>query len=110
MFANLQSHIFSKIKDPVASFPPEKEDNIVRVSISTAKLGSDILSQKEPPIKMMWVERGNPVASNPDTTKVLKAFKNLEFRVVIDEFITDTAQEADIILPAKTFMEQKRYN
>jgi anaerobic selenocysteine-containing dehydrogenase len=37
---------------------------------------------------------------------VVRAFRALDFRVVVDEFLTDTAREADIVLPAKTFFEQ----
>lgn len=37
---------------------------------------------------------------------MLKAFRKLDFRVVVEQFITDTAQEADIILPAKNMFEQ----
>jgi anaerobic selenocysteine-containing dehydrogenase len=55
---------------------------------------------------MIWVERGNPVTQNPETNTVLKAFRALDFRVVIEQFLTDTAREADIILPAKTMFEQ----
>ncbi|MCU0285146.1 MAG: molybdopterin-dependent oxidoreductase [Acidobacteria bacterium] len=105
-YANLQSSIFSKIKDPIAFFPPEKPDGITRVSISTACLGQDMLIQKDPALKMIWVERGNPVTQNPETHTVLKAFRALDFRVVVDQFFTDTAREADIILPAKTMFEQ----
>jgi anaerobic selenocysteine-containing dehydrogenase len=36
----------------------------------------------------------------------LKAFRSLEFRVVVDQFMTDTAREADIVLPAKSMFEQ----
>ncbi|MGW8283782.1 MAG: molybdopterin-containing oxidoreductase family protein, partial [Gemmatimonadota bacterium] len=32
--------------------------------------------------------------------------RGLEFRVVVDQFLTDTAREADLILPAKTMFEQ----
>jgi len=106
VYANLQSHIFDKIKDPVAFYPPEKPDGVIRVSVSTAKLGGDMLRQDNPPLKMIWVERGNPVTSNPDTNIVLKAFRALDFRVVIDQFMTDTAREADIILPSKSIFEQ----
>ena len=52
------------------------------------------------------VERGNPITQNPNTNTLLKAFRHLEFRVVVDQFMTDTAMEADIILPAKTLFEQ----
>ena len=106
LYANLQSAVFDVIKDPIAFFPPKKPDGIARISISTAKLGQDMLAQKDPPIKMIWVERGNPVTQNPETNTVLKAFRALDFRVVVEQFFTDTALEADIILPAKTLFEQ----
>jgi anaerobic selenocysteine-containing dehydrogenase len=106
LYANLQSAIFDAVKDPVAFFPPEKPDGVVRVSISTARLGQDMLAQKDPPLKMIWVERGNPITQNPETHTVLKAFRSLDFRVVVEQFFTDTAREADIILPAKTLFEQ----
>ncbi len=106
VYANLQSHIFNAVKDPLAFYPPEKPNGKVRVSISTTKLGRDILNTTDPPIKMIWVERGNPVTQNPDTNTVLKAFRSVDFRVVIDQFMTDTAKEADLVLPAKTMFEQ----
>jgi anaerobic selenocysteine-containing dehydrogenase len=106
IFANLQSHIFDAVKDPIAFYPPQKPDGVVRVSISTTRLGRDIIKSADPPVKMIWVERGNPVTQNPATHNVLKAFRSLEFRVVIDQFMTDTAREADLILPAKTMFEQ----
>jgi anaerobic selenocysteine-containing dehydrogenase len=55
---------------------------------------------------MAWVERGNPLTQNPETSTVLEAFRALEFRVVVDQFLTDTALEADLVLPAKTMFEQ----
>jgi anaerobic selenocysteine-containing dehydrogenase len=106
IYANLQSSIFNKVKDPLAFYPPEKPDGLIRVAISTAKLGQDMLKTKDPALKMIWVERGNPVTQNPDTHTVLKAFRALDFRVVVDQFMTDTAREADLILPAKTMFEQ----
>ncbi len=106
VYANLQSHIFDAVKDPIAFYPPERPDGRVRVSISTARLGKDMLTTRDPPLRMIWVERGNPVTQNPDTNKVLEAFRALEFRVVVDQFLTDTAREADLVLPAKTMFEQ----
>lgn len=106
VYANLQSAIFDEIKDPVAFYPPERPDGVMRVSISTARLGLDMLAQVDPPLRMAWVERGNPVTQNPDTNRVLEAFRALEFRVVVDQFLTDTAREADIVLPAKSMFEQ----
>ncbi|MCP4216986.1 MAG: molybdopterin-dependent oxidoreductase [bacterium] len=110
MYANLQSDIFSGAVPgegrPFDIFPPEKPDGVARVSVSTSRLGKDMQAVNNPPLKMSWVERGNPVTQNPDTHSVLKAFRGLEFRVVVEQFMTDTAREADIVLPAKSLFEQ----
>ena len=106
IYANLESHIFSAPKDPIALYPPETDDDSLRVSVSTARLGPDMLAQRDPPLKIGWFERGNPATQNPQTDKVIEAFRTLDFRVVVDQFLTDTAREADIVLPAKTMFEQ----
>jgi anaerobic selenocysteine-containing dehydrogenase len=106
MFANLKSQVFHPVKDPMAFYPPERPDGVFRVSISTALLGPHMLATSDPPLRMAWVERGNPIPQNPETPTVLQAFRALEFRVVVDEFLTDTAREADVVLPAKSMFEQ----
>jgi len=106
VYANLQSHIFSTPKDPLAFFPPERDDGPIRVSVSTARLGAGVLAQRDPPVRMAWIERGNPVTQQPHTGEVLRALRSLDFRVVVDQFLTDTAREADVVLPAKTMFEQ----
>ncbi len=104
-YADLQSSIFDKTKEPV-SYYPNINNKLFRKSISVAKLGNDILNTKNPDIKMMWIERANPVVQNPDTNNVLEAIRKIEFKVVVDQFLTDTAKEADIVLPAKNMFEQ----
>lgn len=105
-YANLQSYVFDDVLEPMCYYPPEKPDGITRRSISTACLGDEMLTTTSPDLKMIWVERGNPVTQNPDTNTVLKAFRKLDFRVVVEQFFTDTALEADIVLPAKNMFEQ----
>ncbi|UCG27425.1 MAG: molybdopterin-dependent oxidoreductase [Bacteroidales bacterium] len=105
-YASMQSYIFDAVHEPLSLYPDKKHDGIFRRTISTAKLGIDMLETGDPELKMVWVERGNPVTQNPDTHNVLKAFRKLDFRVVIEQFMTDTAREADLILPAKTMFEQ----
>ena len=65
-----------------------------------------MLKMANPEIKMIWVERGNPLTQNPNTNKIRKAFRKADFRVVVEQFMNDTAYEADIILPAKNMFEQ----
>jgi anaerobic selenocysteine-containing dehydrogenase len=105
IFANLRTQVFGE-KDPLAFYPPERPGGPFRVSISTALLGPQMLATTDPPLKMAWVERGNPIPQNPETPAVLKAFRALDFRVVVDEVLTDTAREADLVLPAKSLFEQ----
>jgi len=105
-YADLQGDIFSKVKEPLNYFPPEKPDGIFRREIATARLGEDMIRLANPELKMAWVERGNPLSQNPDSNKIKEAFDKLEYKVVVEQFLTDTAKEADIVLPAKTMFEQ----
>lgn len=57
-------------------------------------------------IKAMYVMGADPLMSEPDTTKVDKALKNLKFLVVQDIFMSNTAQYADVVLPAACFAEK----
>ncbi|MBN1650938.1 MAG: molybdopterin-dependent oxidoreductase [Bacteroidales bacterium] len=105
-YANLQSYIFDKVKEPQSYYPEIEVNPVFRRTVSKAKLGRDMLAQQNPPLKMIWVERGNPITQNPDTALSRKAIRKLDFRVVVEQFMTDTALEADIILPAKSMFEQ----
>lgn len=105
-YANLQSYIYDDPKEPVSYYPDKPKDAPFRRTISMAKLGMDMLNSADPVIRAAWVERGNPMLQSPDSYNVRKAFKQLELRVVVEQFMTDTAREADIILPAKDIFEQ----
>jgi len=58
-------------------------------------------------IKAMYIMGENPVLSEPDITHVKKALQNLEFLLVQDIFLTETAQMADVVLPASSFAEKE---
>jgi len=64
-----------------------------------------ILTEKPYPIKAMIVSAGNPVAAWPDTKKLVKAFKKLDLLVVMDLFMSETAELADIVLPVCSSVE-----
>ena len=54
----------------------------------------------------MLVQNTNPAAVAPDTKRVLKGLKRDDlFLCVHEQFLTETAQLADIILPATMFLE-----
>lgn len=105
-YANLQSYVFDDLKEPLSYYPDTEKDIPFRRTISMARLGSDMLNATNPELKAVWVERGNPVLQSPDTNSVIKAFSKMKFKVVVEQFMTDTAALADIILPAKNMFEQ----
>lgn len=105
-YANLQGYVFDKIKEPVSYYPDPLNDRPFRRSISMARLGSDMLQLSSPDLQGAWIERGNPLLQSPDSNNVRRAFAKLGFIVVVDQFMTDTARAADIILPAKDIFEQ----
>jgi anaerobic selenocysteine-containing dehydrogenase len=74
-------------------------------TINQSQLG-DALLEAKPPVKAIIVYNNNPVAVCPDSNKVLKGFAREDlFTVVMDHFQTDTADYADILLPATTQLE-----
>jgi anaerobic selenocysteine-containing dehydrogenase len=59
-----------------------------------------------PPIKLLFVYNCNPAVTLPDQNRVLKGLQRDDlFTIVFDQVFTDTAQYADIVLPATTFLE-----
>lgn len=57
-------------------------------------------------IRALIVSGGNPVVQWPNYNKVKAALERLDFLVVMDVFMTATAEFADIVLPAATFLEK----
>jgi formate dehydrogenase alpha subunit len=57
-------------------------------------------------IKALYIMGENPMVSDPDLKHVEEALKNLDFLVVQDIFLTETAQMADVVLPAASFAEK----
>ncbi len=58
-------------------------------------------------IKAMYIMGENPAVSDPDRSRVIESLKNLEFLVVQDLFLSETAQLADVVLPAASSLEKE---
>jgi len=66
-----------------------------------------VFTGKPYPIKGMWVQACNLVGGiGYDPQRWVKALKKLDFVCVVDTFMTPTAELADIVLPAATFLEK----
>ena len=56
--------------------------------------------------KVLYIMGGNPMMSAPDTNRVKGLLKEKDFLVVQDVFMTETAELADVVLPAATWVEK----
>jgi formate dehydrogenase alpha subunit len=56
-------------------------------------------------VKAMYILGENPVLTDPDANHIRGALEHLEFLVVQELFLTETAEYADVILPAASFAE-----
>ena len=57
-------------------------------------------------VRGMYMMGENPFLSDPNINKVRKALSALDFLVVQDIFLTETAEFADVILPASSYLEK----
>ncbi len=57
-------------------------------------------------LKAMYIMGENPVLSDPNASHLEEALKQLDFLVVQDIFMTETARLADVVLPAASFAEK----
>jgi formate dehydrogenase alpha subunit len=57
-------------------------------------------------IRAMYIMGENPVVSDPDSSHVVEALKALDFLVVQDIFLSETAALADVVLPATSGLEK----
>jgi len=57
-------------------------------------------------VKALWIIGQDLVQTDPNTQKVIKALRSIDFVVVQELFMTETAKYADVILPATSFLEK----
>jgi anaerobic selenocysteine-containing dehydrogenase len=76
--------------------------------INMSELGKALGTVADPPLKALFVYCSNPAAVAPNHNEVVKQLRRKDlFTVVHEQFLTDTCDYADIVLPATTFFEHK---
>jgi anaerobic selenocysteine-containing dehydrogenase len=79
-------------------------------TLNMSTIGDDLLKPSSaefgPQVQALIVYNSNPVAVAPESAKVVKGFERQDlFTVVLEHFMTDTADLADYVLPATTQLE-----
>jgi len=84
---------------------PELQPRPARI-VNMSELGKALTELSDPPVKAMVVYNSNPATIAPNQAKVLAGMRREDlFTVVLEQFQTDTADYADILLPSTTFLE-----
>jgi anaerobic selenocysteine-containing dehydrogenase len=76
-------------------------------TINMNRLGAALTGEvRDPPIMSLFVYCANPVGSSPNAGLIVEGLKREElFTVVHEQFLTDTADYADLVLPATSQLE-----
>jgi len=97
---------YQKVDDPVIQ---EKFEEAWNASLST-KPGLTVVeimnAASDGEVKGLYIMGENPMISDPDIGHVKEGLENLDFLLVQDIFLSETAQLADIVLPACCFAEK----
>ena len=78
-----------------------------RRGIPEPLLGQGILEAQDPPVRAVVIDNANPVVMLPESHTVARALETREFVVVLEQFLTDTAERAHVVLPVTTMLEEE---
>ncbi len=75
-------------------------------SITLPLIGTQMAGLQDPPLKFAWIAAHNPMVLTCNSSKVRSSFDSLDFRVLVDTFMTKASESADVFLPTTTYLEE----
>src|SRR3989442_4330368 len=78
-------------------------------TVPVSKLGESLATTADPPLTTAFFMGSNLVNQMPDTTGSQRELAKLDFRVCVDQFLTDTAECCDVFLPSTTMLEEEDF-
>jgi anaerobic selenocysteine-containing dehydrogenase len=78
-------------------------------TVPVTTLAEALAATADPPITTAFFMSTNLVNQMPDTPGIRRELAKLDFRVCVDQFLTDTAECADVFLPSTTMLEEEDF-
>ena len=98
---------YQKVDDPAVRKRMESAWGVDRLPDRPGLTATDMMNKAhEGELKALYIIGENPMISDPDLNHAEKSLKNLDFLVVQDIFLTETARLADVVLPSASFAEK----
>lgn len=99
---------YQKIEDDLARKNMEKFWGVSGISplsgLTVVEMTDKIFKDE---MKFLYIMGENPFISDPNLNHLKNSFEKLDFLVVQDIFLTETAQHADVVLPSSCFAEKE---
>ncbi len=97
---------YQRVVDDAARAKSENAWGVKLPATPGLTVGEMLKAAHDKKVKAMWIIGENVAMSDPDSQHVIESLKHLDFLVVQELFMTETAQLADVVLPAASFAEK----
>lgn len=74
--------------------------------ININNFAASLKALESPPVKLLWVSCRNMINQDVNSQQLLKQLEKMSLIVAVDQFLTPTAKQADLVLPATTHFEE----
>lgn len=98
---------YQKVENPEARAKFEAAWGVALPPTQGIKATEAFMAMVDGRVKGAFIFGEDPVRTDPDTHHVIHALESLEFLVVDDLFLTETAKYADVVLPGRAFAEKE---